>query len=74
MLRTIVVEGIELNLFFDSQCSDLVCRKSAIDALAGEGLISNVVAGPITISGVGDNRTVSEHGIFKVTLLLDRNV
>ena len=70
MLQTIVVDDIELNVFFDSGCSDLVCRKSAIDALARVDRASNIVSGPITISGVGDNRTVSEHGIFKVTLPL----
>lgn len=69
----IIVDGIELNVFFVSGCSGLVCRNSAIDALARVDCASNMVACLIMISGVGDNRAVSEHGIYKVTLPLEHD-
>ena len=54
-------------MFSGTECSDLVCKKSAIDAFAKVGRAFYVEAGPITISGVGDNIAVSVNGI-KVTL------
>ena len=42
MLQTIVIDGIELNVFFDNGCSDLVCMKSVIDALARVDRASNI--------------------------------
>ena len=58
MLQTINVAGESFNLFYDSGCSDLVCKKSAIDKLVSLGRANRELPGPITISGVGDNKTV----------------
>ena len=31
--QTILIEGKEMNLFYDSGCFDLCCRKAAVDEL-----------------------------------------
>ena len=58
------------NLFYDSGCGDLVCKKSAIDRLASLGRTSREIPGPVTLSGVGDKKTISQDGIYKITLRL----
>ena len=40
MSQTISVQGELFNLFYDSGCGDLVCKKSAIDKLIGLGKAS----------------------------------
>ena len=37
MLQTIEIQGKKINLFFDSGCSDLVCKRDAVDYLSGLG-------------------------------------
>ena len=54
------------NLFFDSGCGDLVSKNEAIDTLGPRANIE--IPGPITLRGVGDTRTISEYGIYKITL------
>ena len=68
MLQTINVQGELFNLFYDSGCGDLVCKKSAIDKLIGLGKASHELLGPITFSGVGDNKTICQHGVYKISL------
>ena len=70
MLQTINVGGELFNIFYDSGCSDLVCKKSAIDKLVSQGRASCVTPGPITLTGVGDNKTVCQEGVYKITLPL----
>ena len=71
MLQRISVDKKVYNLFFDSGCGDLVCKKRDIDALGPRANIET--PGPITLRGVGDTRTISEHGIYKIILpLADR--
>ena len=41
-LQTIDVDGIRLNLFFDSGCVDMVVKKSALDRLVGVGQAKQV--------------------------------
>ena len=48
----------------------MVCRKSAIDKLIGLGKDSQELPGHITLSGVGDNRTICQHGVYKISLPL----
>ena len=76
MLQTILVEGVKLNLFFDSGCGDLVSRKEAADKLEVLGRASNIKPGPLLITGVGDKKSVCKHGVYSVTLPLHngRNV
>ena len=70
MLQTIQIEGKNFNLFYDSGCGDLVSRKQAVDQLERMGRANNEVLGPIILTGVGDNKSVCQHGIYKVRLPL----
>ena len=70
MLQTIKIKGQNFNIFYDSGCSDLICKKSAINRLAKLGRATQIKPGPITISGVGDTQTVCEDGIYTVSLPL----
>ena len=69
-LQTINVDEIELNLFFDSGCGDIIVKKSALDKLIGVGRGKQVIHGPIVITGVGEQKTVCEDGIYSVCLRL----
>ena len=68
MLQTINIQGNLFNVFYDSGCGDLVCKKSAIDTLMSLGKASQEFPGSITISGVGDNKTIRNDGVYKVCL------
>ena len=70
MLQTINVQGEHFNLFYDSGCGDLVCKKSAVDKLAALGRAERLLPGPITLSGVGDKKTICQEGVYKITLPL----
>ena len=70
MLQTIKVEEKRFNIFYDSGCGDLVIKKSAIDALLKMGRAKLKVPGPIIMSGVGDHKSVCEHGIYSIRLPL----
>ena len=70
MLQTIKVQGKNLNLFYDTGCGDLVCRKSAIDILEKMGRANKIFDGPLVISGVGDQKSSCPHGIYSVKLPL----
>ena len=45
-LQTFEVDGIQLNLFSDSGCGDVVIKKSAIDKLIVVGRAKQIVSGP----------------------------
>ena len=51
-------------------CGDLVRKKSSIDTLMSLGKASQEFPGPITISGVGDNKTICNDGVYKFSLPL----
>ena len=70
ILQTIQVENRKLNIFFDSGCGDLVCRKEAISDLEEIGKASLLVPGPIVLGGVGDVKTESQHGTYRVDIPL----
>lgn len=70
MLQTILVEGKEMNLFYDSGCFDLCCRKEAVDKLQKMNRANNEVPGPLTITGVGDNKSICQYGIYRLRLNL----
>ena len=69
-LQTINVDGLELNLFFDSGCGDMIVKKSALEKLVGTGRAKPLVPGPIVITGVGEQKSVCEDGIFSICLPL----
>jgi len=66
MLQTIEIQGKRFNLFFDSGCGDLVSRRRAVLCLERKGRASCELKGPLVLSGVGDQKTISEHGIYQV--------
>ena len=70
MLQTIQVEGKSFNVFYDTGCGDLVARKGAVDELAKIKRATNIVPGPIVLTGVGDNKSVCDHGAYKIRLPL----
>ena len=70
MLQRVKIKDQNFNIFYDSGCSDLICKKSAIDRLTQLGKATLAQPGPINISGVGDTRTVCDNGIYNVSLLL----
>ena len=70
MLQTINIDGVTLRLFFDTGCGDIVVKKSAMDALQQLGRAKQEVAGSVSMSGVGDIKSVSDHGIYSVCLPL----
>ena len=70
MLQTISVDGKKLNLFYDTGCSDMVCKKEAVDCLSKAGRAKNILRGPLTISGVGDKKSICDHGKYQIPLPL----
>ena len=70
MLQSIEVEGQLLNLFFDNGCGDMVIKKLAADFLVKIEKARQEFPCPITLSGVGDQKSVCKHGAYSVCLLL----
>ena len=70
MLQTIELNGKNLNLFYDTGCGDMVCRKEAVDWLIKQKRAKNILDKPIILSGVGDKKSICEHGKYQVTLPL----
>ena len=48
----------------------MICKKSAIDKLVSLGRATHKSPGPMTLSGIGDYKTVSRDGVYKITLPL----
>ena len=48
----------------------MVMKRSAVDSLQSLGRAKQEIPGPITISGVGDQKLVCEDGVFSVRLPL----
>ena len=46
-LQSIDVEGIKLNLFFDSGCGDMVTKRSATEKLKRIGCAKQILSGPL---------------------------
>ena len=57
-------------MFYDTGCQDSVIKKEAIDKLELLGRASSQLSGPITLFGVGNQKSVSKHGIYSVKLPL----
>ena len=66
-LQTIHVDGIRLNLFFDSGCGDMVVKKSTLDRLVGVGRAKQVISGQLVITG-GGKKSVSKDGMYSVCM------
>ena len=70
MLQTINVDGHKFNLFYDTGCSNVVIKKSAVDKLLSIGRARHEVRGPITLSGVGGQVSECPHGEYSFCLPL----
>ena len=70
MRQTIKVGKISLTLLFDNGCGQLIVKKSVVDKLKKLGRAVQTVKGPLHITGVGDNQTISENGEFAICLPL----
>ena len=68
MLQTIKIEDKKFNLFYDTGCGDLISRRSAVVCLQKMGRACHELKGPIILTGVGDNKTVCDHGIYKIKM------
>ena len=68
MLQTISVDNEHFTLFFDTGCSNMVCRYKAIQKIGAK--TQQEVKGPIVLSGIGNLQTSSDHGIYQVRLPL----
>ena len=68
MLQTINVDNERYTLFFDSGCSDMVSRYSAVQRIRGRA--SHELKGLIKLGGVGDVQTESAYGVYQVRLPL----
>ena len=70
MFQTIQIQNTKLNLFYDNGCSDFICKKETVDFLSTIGRAGKIVEGPLTLSGVADQKTICENGVYRVTLPL----
>ena len=70
MLQTIEINGHTFNIFYDSGCGDLVVKKSAIDILLSMSRAKHEIPGPITLTGVGDQKVVCKNGVYSLKLPL----
>ena len=65
------MEGLTLNVCFDSGCGDMIIKKSAVEHLANLGRAKQALAGPFEITGVGNRTTVCEEGVYSISLSLN---
>ena len=68
ILQTIDIDGEKFNIFFDNGCREFCARIEAIEKLMKLGRARLVKSGPTTLIGVCDQKSVSEHGIYEVSL------
>ena len=68
LLQKIQVDDQEFTIFFDSGCSDMVAKHDAILRLGNRA--KQEIKGPISLGGVGDLKTESEHGVYQIRLPL----
>ena len=69
-LQTIEVAGMKMNVFFDNGCGGMIIKKSAAEKLKLIGRANQEAPGPLSITGVGDKKTISDDGIYSVCLSL----
>ena len=69
--QTIDVEGLLLNIFYDSGCGDLVVTKESVDKLLLKGHATQESSGPITLNGVRNQHSICEYGVYSITLPLE---
>ena len=70
MLQTIKILEDKFNLFFDNGCSDMVLSKRALDIFIKLGRAVNISNQQNSLTGIGDLKTVSTFGRWRITLPL----
>ena len=70
LLQTIKIDSEKFNLFYGTGCQDSASKKEAIDKLELLRRASSQLPGPITSFGVGNQKSISKHGIYSVKLPL----
>ena len=70
MRQTIKVGGKSLTILFDNGCGQLIIKKAAVVKLQEIGRAEQTIKGLLEVTGVGDNKTVSEDGEFAICLPL----
>ena len=68
--QKINVAGLNLQIFFDSGCGDLVARKDCVDKLKLIGRDVKEYDGPITLNGVGNQTYICQNGIYSIRIPL----
>ena len=63
-------DNFSFNLFFDNRCGDLVISSSAVHWLAAIGRAIQIIAGPLTIKGIGGQTCISHDGVYAICLPL----
>ena len=69
--QTIKVNDDTFNLFYDSGCGDLVVDKNSILKLLEISRATQEFSGPIVLSGVGNQESICENGIYRIRLPLE---
>ena len=69
-LQRMEVEGIKLNIFFDSGCGEMLVKKSLVEKLISIGRAKQIIPGPIEMTGVGDHKTICNDGMHSISLPL----
>ena len=70
MLQTIRISEDNFNLFFDNGCSDMVVSKRALDILIRLGRAVLISRKQSSMAGIGDLKTVSHYGRWRITIPL----
>ena len=74
MLQTVLVTSkkddktMTLNILWDNGCRESVSRKCAVEQLEVMNRAENIKKGPLILVGAGNARSVSEHGVYTLTL------
>ena len=62
--------GLDLHIFFDSGCGDLVIRKDCVGKLMRIGRAAKEYDGRITLNGVGNQKSICHFGIYSIRIPL----
>ena len=68
LLQRICVDGKQLLVFFDNGCSDFVISKKGVEMLGPRCVKES--SNPVILGGVGESKTESKLGIYRVNLPL----
>ena len=70
MLQSIAISQQNFNIFFDNGCSDMLISKKALDKFIQLGRAENISKEPSSMTGIGDLKTVSNYGRWRISIPL----